>query len=218
MRKKGAIITIILSFIIIFILGGILIFSIVNKNSIFNFNGIEFSINSSSDKEVTEQKHSLQDINLIDINLDVGDITIKETENNEIKIIQTTNYNGEDKRELEISTNGNTLKIERKNSKFIDKIGSNKYIDLEIYMPLNYNKDLSINSAVGDIDIETKFDLNKLEINLAVGDIEFKEDVKANDLNISSSVGDIEMQNIDVKNYNINCTLGDKEIKGIVGE
>ncbi len=88
----------------------------------------------------------------------------------------------------------------------------NPYI--KIYLPNSYTNNLSINSDVGNIEINN-INTDNIYIDSSVSDIEI-DNIKSNVLNIKSDVGTIDFENCNINIVDIESNIGNIEFDDLV--
>lgn len=222
MKNKGLIITlIILLSIIIFFLVMFLVMYLKGGKS-FDF---RFNIGSKSTNIIYDKQFELEDIKDIDIKQDAGDIIIKESENDNIKVVLYGEKEGDAEVEL---INGN-LKIDNTHHKrnfifFNFGVTTN---DIIIYVPSSYSNEIKIKNDYGkcvmtdlenatvNIDCDAgDVELGKIKnaiLKCDYGNIEIKEIL--NKCEIKADCGNIKIDTISIKeNSNIKADLGNIDI------
>lgn len=150
------------------------------------------SIESKSNEIIYDKTFNIEEIKNIEIKQDAGDITFKETSNNNITV---TAY-GEEAQDIEVTLNGDKLTVDyTKKNKFIFFNFGNIKNDIIVYIPANYEGTIKIKSNMGNCEIEN---LEKATIN------------------VDCDAGNVEAGKI--KNANIKCDLGGVEIEEILNK
>lgn len=231
MNKALTIILIILLTIITIGLSVSLYFMINGKFNFKNLKNINFDNVSTTlvdSKEITTLKD-------LDIKTNVVDISIEENDTNTIKIELYSDY----PKNYEITENENNIKVVLEEEKKAGFYVFKKVPKVKIFMPVNYSKNIIVNSTVGDVKIAS-FPNAILNAKLDVGDLKIKQiknakanlrigDVKIERINTLTTVlktGDIKIQNVneiiakvqtgDVKIDSINGYLNIKSTTGDV--
>lgn len=173
--NNGTIIKIILLSIIILLLAAILTLLLIKDDvNIFNINKGEI---------IFEESYDVKDI---DINTKTSGVNIHSTNDSKIKIV----VNGEKKDKIEVN-DGNILKINYKQKNhFIS------FIDykIDIYLPNNFDKNISINATTGSI--KSEMPLNDLKLKLTTGSVKLDE---VNNLDAKLTTGSIKAEKINNK-------------------
>lgn len=164
----------------------------------------KFSFSTSKYTEVVVD-NEYEEINDILLNTSVADITIKKSENDKFRVV----IKGlEDKTDVTNKDGNLVIKTSTKKCKFF--CFNNKVAVVDVYVPANYDKKITINSKYGDIKVGNFDDMN-LKIDSNYGDIKIES---ISDLNINSNYGDIKIDYIN--NYlDIDSDYGDIKIKNI---
>lgn len=185
-NKTPIICLIILLSLLIFILVMFLIINLTGgKGGIIN-------IGSKSDKIIYDKTFNLEEIKNIEVKQDAGDITFKETLDNNITI---TAY-GEETSDIEVSLNGDKLIVDyTKRNRFIFFNFGNIKNDIIISIPSSYSNTIKVNNNLGNSYIN---------------------DLPDATINIDCDAGNIEAGKI--KNANIKCDLGQVQIKEILNK
>ena len=191
MKNKGLIITlIILLSIIIFFLVMFLVMYL--KGGMSFKNGI-FSIGSKSTNIIYDKQFELEDIKDIDIKQDAGDIIIKESENDSVKVV----LYGENEGDAQVELNNGKLTIDNTHNRrsfVFFNFGVTKN-DIIIYVPSNYSNDIKIKNDYGECEIT---------------------DLENATVNINCDAGNVEIGKI--RNATIKCDYGNIEIKEIMNK
>lgn len=183
-NKTPIIFSIILLSLLIFIL---VMFLVVNLTG---GKGRIINTGSKSDKIIYDKTFSLEEIKNIEIKQDAGDVTFKETSNDNI----TVTVYGEEASDIEVNLNENKLMLDytRRNKFIFFNIGNIKN-DIIIYIPVKYNNTIKINNNLGNCYIN----------NLPNATI-----------NVNCDAGNVEAGKI--KNANIKCDLGNIKVEEIL--
>lgn len=217
MKNNGLIITmIILLVIIVAILIAILCLGISGKISFMGF------IRNKSRNIVYDEKYETEKIENIKIKSSAGDIKFQESDDEKIRVV----VYGEKENQINVEQNGDTLKVESIQKSHI--FGFNiRLNDIIIYLPKEYEKQIEIDSDLGDIEIislenaSIKIEQNCGDINLGkIKNVEIDNDLGSteieevlNSLNIKSNCGDIKINKVTLlENSKIENDLGDVKI------
>lgn len=217
MKNKGLIITMIILLVIIAaILIAILCLGISGKISFMGF------IRAKSKDIVYDEKYETEKIEKISIKSSAGDIKFEESDDKKIRVV----VYGEKDNKIDVEQTGNTLKVESIQKSHI--FGFNiRLNDIVIYLPKEYEKEIEIDSDLGDIEIVSlenasiKIEQNCGDINLGkIKNAEIENDLGTteieeilNSLNIKSNCGDIKIKKLTLQeNSKIENDLGDVKI------
>lgn len=207
MNNKPLIITLIVMLSIIAI--SLVVWLVFMLSGNFNFKNriINFGIgNKISENLVFEKDYPYtHDLKNIDINVNIGNIEIKESNNNTIRVEIYS-----EKSTSNVDDDGERLKIDVKNKTchfFCFNVKRDRII---VYLPTNYENNILLKNNYGDIKV-TKFSDATLNIEEDCGDV-FVEEIKT--ANIKNSYGDIEV--VKAINLDIEEDCGDIAIETVV--
>lgn len=218
MKKSTTIILIVACSIIAVLLSMILIFCLYKNIS---FGSFKYHIGVS--KKLIEKKE-FDYVNNISIKTNMSDVNIKKSTDGNIKVELYSNHI----KNHSISNDSEELKIFLEDNKRWFNFFRNKNANIVIYLPENYDKEITINSNSGDVNVDS-FNLCSLNVFLDTGDIkaESLETLKANiktgdvkvenigDLVVSTKTGDVKVNNIN--NYlDINTNIGDIKLDRVL--
>lgn len=210
--------------IFLIILLSIIVISIITvmvllMNNKINFNMFKSYKGISKKLEIEEIYDN--NMNEININVEAGHIYVKNTEEEQIKVLI---YNEEKNSTVNNSNGKLDINVKAKKCKFLCM---NRIISkVEIFIPNNYSNKINIENNFGNVEVEEFMNAN-IEIEENFGDIKVEEVnkikvnndlgnvniVKANIANIEVSAGDIEIK--EVNEITAENNLGDIEIKKI---
>ena len=155
----------------------------VDLKKLENINFDNVSTNLVDSKEI----NTLKDL---DIKTNVVDISIEENDTNTIKVElysdNPTNY--------EITENENNIKVVLEEKKKVGLYLFRKVPKVKIFMPTNYNRNIVVNSTVGDVKI-ANFSNATLNAKLDVGDLKIKQ---IKDATVNSRIGDIKIDKVNI--------------------
>lgn len=194
-----------------------LVYGISSGKQIWNV----FGIRNLKNESLTVQKKdsaSIDEVNKININFASEYVDILSTDNSDIEVVQSSSRKLRENEKFTISKDGDAITI--KNNKFhfgfsFFSINSNEKI--EVYIPKNYNKDLSVSLSSGDIDVNTDLVLNNVSYTQSSGDFNINGNITANEILLKSTSGDININELSAKSYDINQVSGNTEIKSLSG-
>ncbi|WP_282192383.1 DUF4097 family beta strand repeat-containing protein [Romboutsia ilealis] len=178
--------------------------------------GIFKHLSQGEIKEINEYKSNIDDIKEIKFDLSIDTVIVSESNEKYVKIIEKSNYKLENDEKLKVSKNGNTIEVSR-NEINVRKKFNNIYRTVEIYLPKDYRNNLVLNNELGDVYIESPFNLEKLEINQNTGDLNINFNIVCNEFISHVATGDIDIANIYVTKYYIQTNVGDIDIKRLNG-
>lgn len=190
---------------------------ISSRVSVFSgFGPFRFNSREANIKETNEYTSKIEDIDSINFDLTIDEVTLKKSNESDLKIIENCNYELDKDEKLNISKEDNCIVIKREERSILPKMKS-IYRTLEIYVPKDYDKTLVINNKAGDVVIESDFNLEKLEINQSAGDLCIDSNIVCNEFISNIKTGDIDIKNIDTTKYYIEANVGDIEINKLIG-
>ena len=178
--------------------------------------GIFKHLSQGEIKEINEYKSNIDDIKEIKFDLSIDTVIVSESNEKYVKIIEKSNYKLENDEKLKVSKNGNTIEVSR-NEINVRKKFNNIYRTVEIYLPKDQINILVLNNELGDVYIESPFNLEKLEINQNTGDLNINFNIVCNEFISHVATGDIDIANIYVTKYYIQTNVGDIDIKRLNG-
>lgn len=198
MKKMNKGLTITLITLLTILLFGVVGFMIFVMNGKLDLSNIKIGFSGQSEtlidsKEIT----SIKDIN---INSDVADIYVEDTESSTIKV----ELYSDDASEYSITDENDQIKIVLKEKRTVKMFKKNAVI--RVYAPKSFNKDFIINGRTGDIEIAS-YENSNIKAELTTGDIELAD---INNVDIKLTTGDITIGN--AKETNLESTTGDIEI------
>ncbi|NMA50525.1 MAG: DUF4097 domain-containing protein [Mollicutes bacterium] len=180
-KKQIIILIVILSILIVFLTATM--FLLINKD--FNF---RFMFNNSQMKLIESYETLALDIENINLDMIDGDIDVRESKNENIKIEY---YNNKDKNNKIISFNAGTIYVaEEQNHCFGFCFNNSKLI---IYIPSTYLGLYDVKTISGDINLKVDI-TNKINIKTTSGDVNIE---KADNIDIETTSGDIKVNKSD---------------------
>lgn len=235
--RKALTITLI-SFLTLIVIGiSILFVMILNGN--LKINGFKFKFNKSYITEVAIDEVYDNTFDGININTTAGSINIYTSKEDNIKLVINNK-----KENTIVSTDLNVLNIDVKSKKCNFICINPKIAKIDLYLPIDFNKDIKITTEYGDIKIErfenanfdiksnygdiTIYEANYAKLDLDYGDVTIDEinelvantncgDIKVgrvNDLIATSDYGDIKVQTV-TNSLTIDCDCGDVKINTV---
>lgn len=191
MKNKGLIITLIILFsIIIFFL---VMFLVMCLNGRMTFKHSIFSVGNKSTNIIYDKQFKLEDINDIDIIQDAGDVLVKETTEDNIKVV----LYGENEGDANVELDNGKLTIDNTHSRksfvlFDFGVSKNNII---VYIPSNYSENIKIKNDYGECEIA---------------------DLENASIDMNCDAGNVELGKI--KNANIKCDYGNIQIKEVLNK
>ncbi len=190
-------------------------------NSSFSSGQFSFDLGTSQDMKVLQEyKVSVKDIAKINVDLSSEDINIFESEDQNIYVVEKSNLDLKKDQLCKIRQDNHQLNI----NKPITNIGTNffalrKDIQLDIYLPSNYEGDILLETKSGDLTILSKLDLkdNVLEVYHASGDIEIENEIRAGKVIFDVKSGDIDvLKEINTKEISMISKSGNITLDNVV--
>ena len=159
-----------------------------------------------------EKIMDIKGINNIEINVISEDVIIIPTNNREAKVCFYTNASEKNNNfipELIISNNNKDLIINIKHKKIfqITMFNFHERSRLELYLPVDYSKDISIATVSGDIFMDS-FKLNNINYKSVSGNIKLDKVYAASNISAKTTSGDIKI-NGECNNFNLRTISGD---------
>ncbi len=203
-NNRGLLITlIVLLCVIALLLSGILVFAMTGgTHSLSKMH----SILPSKMVTIFDQSYNANEIKNISIDSDVGDITVKTTNDGTIRLVA----DGFSSNNFSAEANGETLNVsstEIKGRKFFNAMRQGANIVL--YIPKDFDA-LRITSSFGDVDIVDELN-TKLTVENNMGDIDAK--MLGGSFDIHTDMGNIDIERTDItENSSATTNMGDIEI------
>lgn len=225
--RKGLIIFLIL--LLVIIVGGLIAFLVLCLNGNINLKSVFIHWGGKkSENLIYEQNYNVDDIKLINVNQDAGDIIIENTEENNIKV----EVYGENQNDVEVSLNNNELYINyvgENNKVWFFNFGST-YGDIKIYIPSSYSEKIKINNDAGEVIIKN-LENAEADIDCDAGNVEIDRiknaiikcdagnveiDYILNKCNIKVDAGNLRINNVQLaEDSSIKASMGNVRIKNI---
>jgi lia operon protein LiaG len=165
-------------------------------------------------------------------------VEIRKTSGDRIIVSQYGNQNSKEENLFLVSTSEDQVQIyfnKTRNYKLFNFFNYNERLVVEIPEDFHYN--LNAKTSSGNLKIEDNFALNKvqllnssggihvnknltaetLDLKTSSGEILFEGDITAENLFAGSSSGGIRLQNVNVNNYNLQCSSGEIKVGSISG-
>ena len=192
--RKALTITLI-SFLTLIVIGiSILFVMILNGN--LKINGFKFKFNNSYITEVAVEEVYDNTFDGINIHATAGSINIYTSKEDNIKLVINNK-----KENTIVSTDLNVLNIDAKSKKCNFLCINPKLAKIDLYLPIDFDKEIKITSEYGDIKIERFKDAN-FDIKSNYGDISIDD---ANYANLDLDYGDVTIDEINELVANTNC-------------
>lgn len=198
--KNSIIIKVVLLSVLAVFLVGVMLFFMLSK---WSFKRIKFSFGDvKSSKLVISETYNVNDINKIDFKLVDSDVDIRYSENDEVRLeVYDKNDNN-----VDVSLTDGILSVdfEKFSNICIGFCFNNRKTIL--YLPKEFNRDININSASGDVLINS-FPNSSVSVSTASGDIKVEGALKGK---INSTSGEVFLRDIPV--IDIKTISGDIDI------
>lgn len=192
--RKALTITLI-SFLTLIVIGiSILFVMILNGN--LKINGLKFKFNNSYITEVALDEVYDNTFDGINIHATAGSINIYTSKEDNIKLVINNK-----KENTIVSTDLNVLNIDARSKKCNFLCINPKIAKIDLYLPIDFDKEIKITSEYGDIKIERFKDAN-FDIKSNYGDISIDD---ANYANLDLDYGDVTIDEINELVANTNC-------------
>lgn len=197
----------------------IIVFLVLVLTNKINLSDFRFNARISKEKVVDQEYDKVFD--KIDIKSDAGDIYIKESDTDKVKVV----VYGEKERTAVEDNETLSIKTTTKECHFFC---TNTVISkIEVYIPSTYTNPINIDTSYGDIKADVVYDLNaetnygdikinkannsfKLETNY--GDIKIDEVNIAKDSSAETNFGDVKVESTNEVNIVADTDLGDTKV------
>lgn len=186
---------------------GVLVMSTRNS-SWFGFGG--------STEIVKEQEFDLTDISRLTLNFVAGDVEIKYSDNDKLKVIQYSNQSRKNNL-FDSKQSGKSLEIVEYERTQWFSFGFD-FSKFEIYLPASYEGDMVIKNVSGSIDVYDYYQWNTAEVKSTSGKIHFYDEIISDQMNFKSVSGDIISSQLQTKNIELKTTSGKIEVEAVVGD
>lgn len=196
--------------------------TIVNELEKLDINFVHISNWSDlSTQNINETKtQSLNNIDNIDINLVSGNILVIPYEGNELKATIKGSVKGNwenDLPRLQLNTSGNTLTVKfDRASGILNSLKIVNSLQLELYIPSNFNNNINIKSVSADIQV-SNLDAKIVSIYSTSGDVKL-DTISCNTFKFNSISGDLTANNLTSASNVFKTTSGDIDVKSIKGD
>ncbi len=218
MYKRLKIIMIIIwSFIAIF-LTSLLVYGIRTGKGAGDF-FIDFKGNGISTKLQKEESVYIEDCDKIYLDLSSEDVVISSTEEDKLKVIESSSGTLEEKEKFTLTKEGNTISIRKGNPNTVFNIFSFGHINrkIEVFIPKGYGKDLEVKLSSGNINISNDITLRDVIMSQSSGNFNSRSSITANSISLRASSGNIKANNLLVKAYELDTTSGNIDIAALSG-
>ena len=154
-------------------------------DGIFSFGSREISVKSDETVDAAG-------LNSIVIDCESADVSIMQSEDKEIRIVHSSDAGKRKRDKVSIDRNGGRLEVRLKTDLRTWFSFFSGYEKLEIYIPVEYNKNLSADTASGDVSLEDNFKFTEIQLSTASGDITAQR-LECETAELNTASGDIEL-------------------------
>lgn len=197
MKNKGLIISLIIFLVIVCIMLICFMVSVINGKHVFT----KIFVGSKRSNNLVINETYEINFEKIKINTDAADVYVKESSDNNIKVLV---YGDEDKSKVNVS--GRSLEIDAKQKKcfgFCFNVTKSKVL---VYLPKDYKNNIVVDNKYGDVVIDSFLEAN-VGVSANCGDVLIKGALTAK---VDNDYGDIKVNN--AKDVNVNASAGDIEL------
>jgi lia operon protein LiaG len=200
---------------------GFLVYGLTHRANVTGISEIFRLKNSSFNRTYTIQKDEnvpLKNCSKMNFNFSNADVIVHTVDASNLRIVQNSTSALKDREKFAVTrgTNDITVKVERINRSYgIFQLNFSEKID--IYVPKNYMKSLSIYTASGDIIFASDVKMDDIEIDQNSGDFESEYNIVSNNMYVNSTSGDVSINNLASKHYDIRSISGDVNINLLSG-
>lgn len=166
---------------------------------------------------ILEKSIDVSNINQININLDVDDVTLISTKDTKLKVIEKCSQNMSKENQLSISKKNHDLNIYRNSKLNLNELDDSFKREVIIYLPESYKNNLSLNIIHGNLNLNSAFNLDNLNIILNNGDVNFKDSLISNSLVIQNQIGEININALNSKDLDLSLNTGNINIFNLSG-
>lgn len=209
MKDSTRIILVIICIVLVIFLISVLTWGILFKENIFE----------GDLRMVKEEEYLLEDIKKIIVTTPRADVQVFRTDEDKIKIIEKASRKVKEKDLFLSSIKDDTLEITDQRRNFCFGFCFLPSIVYEIYIPNSYQKQITIKTTSGDIEVnaeEEKYqDMDLISVS---GDIKLKGKILTNNMNLKTTSGDIEIDALNSTSIQINSVSGDIDSRTIEGK
>lgn len=197
-NKNYNIVKIVLLSIILFLLCGFFVSLMIYGGE---WNSLIFKTGDKMNK-VMENDYNVSDVKTIESNLREADITFSYSNTDQIKVVV---YDKKDDTKVNVSLNDGVLRISF-DGPFICFGFCYYERKVEVYLPDNFDGNLDLTSASGDVTI-SNFPNSNVKVKTASGDVQINE---ANKVEVKTASGDVDI--FEANTINVSTISGDVEI------
>lgn len=197
MKNKGLIISLIIFLVIVCVMLACFMVSVINGKHVFT----KMFVGSKQSNNLVIDETYENNFEKIKINTDAADVYVKESSDNNIKVLV---YGDDDKSKVNVS--GSSLEIDAKQKKcfgFCLNVTKSKVL---VYLPKYYKNNIVVDNKYGDVVIDGFLEAN-VNVSANCGDVLIKGALTAK---VDNDYGDIKVNN--AKGVNVNASAGDIEL------
>lgn len=177
------------------------------------------SVDTFGNSDEAEYTVKIADTKAITIGLVSEEVEVLVSNEEDIRIVQSTSYTLKEEDRLKVKRSGKTISINKKKIKysfnFLD--GLNRSETITIYIPKSFSKELEIKTVSGNINAQD-LKLEKIRCSSTSGYIKIENLQAEEELELSSVSGDITLDQVNSNLIDINTTSGEIELYKIAGE
>ncbi|MDR0880286.1 MAG: DUF4097 domain-containing protein [Clostridioides sp.] len=169
-------------------------------------------------------KYSVKDIDKLSVDANLADISVKISDSDEIVVLERTSAKFSSSKytqKLTYTKNGGTLRLEDrgKNDWSLSKNLNARLPrrELEIAIPKGYTGKLSIDTAFGDISVNSDLSLEDIKFATELGNINVDSKLKSKKLKLEANAGDIDTNQFEAGSYDIATDMGNISISASRG-
>ncbi|MEQ8197788.1 MAG: DUF4097 family beta strand repeat-containing protein [Clostridiaceae bacterium] len=196
---------------------GVLIYGIISWKGTSPWNiSWNLSWNAGPLSMQKEAKASVDSCEKISLNFASAGIEISTTDDSALKVVQEANGTLKESEKFTLSTSGNTIEI-KDNEKWSGiHFFRTPEVKIILYVPVNYNNDIEIKTASGNINFYSDMVLNDIKCNTASGNFKCGS-ITADSLNLNIASGNITANALKVKSYDLSTTSGNINLSSLSG-
>lgn len=186
----------------------------INYDNTGSSNKTNMNLKRQAVDETKNEK--IDNINEISIDATISNINIIPEKRSDVEAHIYGEFSSNASLEFKTQISGEKLNIYEKLASNLINTG-NTDLKLDIYIPQDYSKNLTIESSSGDISIKDSINLDKVVIKTKSGDMNIYN-LKAASLEACATSGDFEGKDITVETASINASSGDVNIENLNGD
>lgn len=200
MKNKGLMITLIIILTIIIIALTTFLASVLKNDKTFFFN---IGSNKISNSLVIDDSYE-RSFDNINISSDAAEVYVKNSLDDKVSVKVYSETKDSSSKIID-----GKLEVKLVSKKCVGICFNVKRSKVEVYVPSNYDKKITIKNNYGDVTVDY-FKNAKIDVNEKAGDVSLKG---ANEINVNNNYGDTKIGRVSKLNVNEDC--GDVEIKKV---